>query len=194
MHLVTLIGVAPERLDGGRMQRYEPGPPELRFSDGHYSSVEIHIVSTQAERFAASHASQLPRVGAHVLGSNFPAGPYRPRDKAAAEVGVQVAERWILAPLGKRQFFSLAELNAAIAEQLRLVNARRFRGQPISRRDLFEELERAALQPLPIARYEFATWKPARVNIDYHVEFETRYYSVPYELARQAVRCVPRPT
>jgi transposase len=117
----------------------------------------------------------------------LPARPYRPRDKAAAEVGVQVAERWILAPLRKRQFFSLAELNAAIAEQLRLVNARRFRGQTISRRDLFEELERDALQPLPATRYEFATWKPARVNIDYHVEFDDRYYSAPYELARQAV-------
>ena len=113
----------------------------------------------------------------------LPARPYRPRDKAAAEVGVQVAERWILAPLRKRQFFSLAELNAAIAEQLALVNARRFRGQAISRRDLFEELERDALQPLPARRYEFATWKPARVNINYHVEFDDRYYSAPYELA-----------
>src|SRR5439155_20758899 len=93
----------------------------------------------------------------------------------------------ILAPFRKRQFFSLAELNAAIAEQLTLVNDRRFRGQTISRRDLFEELEREALQPLPATRYEFATWKPARANIDYHVEFDARYYSVPYELARQAV-------
>ena len=117
----------------------------------------------------------------------LPARPYRPRDKAAAEVGVQVAERWILAPLRKRRFFSLAELNVAIAEQVALVNDRRFRGQAISRRALFEELERDALQPLPATRYEFATWKPARVNIDYHVEFDTRYYSVPYELARQAV-------
>ena len=75
----------------------------------------------------------------------------------------------------------------AIAEQLRLVNNRRFRGQATSRRDLFEELERHALQPLPTTRYEFADWKPARVNIDYHIEFDTRYYSVPYELARQAV-------
>src|SRR6266542_3341184 len=78
---------------------------------------------------------------------------------------VQVAERWMLAPLRKRQFFSLAELNAAIAEQLALVNDRRFRGQTISRRDLFEELERAALQPLPIRRYEWATWKPAQVEV-----------------------------
>jgi len=117
----------------------------------------------------------------------LPARPYRPRDKAAAEVGVQVAERWILAPLRKRRFFSLGELNAAIAEQLTLVNNRRFRGQAISRRDLFEELERQALQPLPLTRYEFADWKPARVNIDYHIEFDSRYYSVPYALARQAV-------
>jgi len=110
-----------------------------------------------------------------------------PRDRAAAEVGVRVAEHWILAPLCKRQFFSLEELNAAIAEQLAPVNARRFRGQAISRRDLFEELERDALQPLPPTHYEFATWKPARVNIDCHAELDDHYYSVPYELARQAV-------
>jgi transposase len=117
----------------------------------------------------------------------LPARPAHPRDKAAAEVGVQVVERWVLAPLRKRRFFSLEELNAAIAEQVALVNERRFRGQPISRRALFEELEQPALQPLPSTRYEFATWKPARVNIDYHVEFDTRYYSVPHQLARQAV-------
>jgi transposase len=118
----------------------------------------------------------------------LPARPYHPRDKAAAEVGVQVVERWVLAPLRKRRFFSLAELNAAIAEQLRLVNERHFRGQPISRRDLFEELERDALRPLPATRYAFADWKiGARVNIDYHVELDARYYSAPYELARQSV-------
>src|SRR5437660_2757079 len=89
----------------------------------------------------------------------LPARPYRPRDKGAVEAGVQVAERWVLAPLRKRQFFSLEELNAAIAEQLILVNTRRFRGQPISRRALFEDLEQPALQSLPASRYEFATWK-----------------------------------
>jgi len=117
----------------------------------------------------------------------LPARPYRPRDKGAVEAGVQVAERWVLAPLRKCQFFSLEELNAAIAEQLVLVNTRRFRGQPISRKALFEELERSALQPLPATRYEFATWKPARVNIDYHVECDTRYYSVPHQLVHEAV-------
>jgi transposase len=117
----------------------------------------------------------------------LPTRPAHPQDKGAVEAGVQVVERWVLAPLRKRRFFSLEELNAAIAEQVALVNNRRFRGQPISRQALFEELERPALQPLPATRYEFALWKPARVNIDYHVEFDEHYYSVPYQLARQAV-------
>ena len=117
----------------------------------------------------------------------LPTRPSHPRDKAAVEAAVQVAERWVLAPLRKRQFFSLGELNAAIAAQAAVVNARPFRGQQVSRRALFEESERAALQPLPPTRYEFAAWKPARVNIDYHGEFAERYYSVPYQLAREAV-------
>jgi transposase len=117
----------------------------------------------------------------------LPTRPYHPRDKAAVEAAVQVAERWVLAPLRKRRFFSLGEANAAIAEQLRLVNDRRFRGQDLSRRVLFDQLERPALQPLPSTRYEFAIWKPAKVNIDYHVEFAERYYSVPHQLVREVV-------
>src|SRR5216683_1636489 len=117
----------------------------------------------------------------------LPARPFHPRDKPAIEAAVQVTEHWILAPLRKRQFFSLAEGNAAVAEQLALVNDRPFRGQQVSRRALFEELERAALQPLPSTRYELAEWKSAKVNLDYHVEFDTRYYSVPYQLAHEPV-------
>jgi transposase len=107
--------------------------------------------------------------------------------KPAVEAAVQVTEHWILAPLRKRQFFSLAEANAAVAEQLALVNDRPFRGQPVSRRALFDELERDVLQPLPTTRYELAEWKSAKVNIDYHVEFDTRYYSVPYQLVHEPV-------
>jgi transposase len=117
----------------------------------------------------------------------LPTRPARPTDKGAVEAGVLTVERWVLAPLRKRRFFSLGELNAAIAERVASVNARPFRGQASSRRALFEELERGALQPLPATRYEFARWKPARVNIDYHVEFETRCYSVPHRLVREAV-------
>jgi transposase len=117
----------------------------------------------------------------------LPTRPYHPRDKAAVEAAVQVTERWVLAPLRKRQFFSLGEANPAIAEQVAIVNGRRFRGQDLSRRALFDKLERAALRPLPPTAYEFALWKPAKVNIDYHVEFDTRYYSVPHRLVREAV-------
>src|SRR5579859_1703469 len=111
----------------------------------------------------------------------------RPRDKAAAEAGVLVAERWILAPVRHRTFFSLADVNAAIKEKTTEVNARQFRGQPTSRRDLFEELERPALQPLPVTRYEFTEIKKATVNIDYHVELDGHFYSVPHRLVRQKV-------
>jgi transposase len=117
----------------------------------------------------------------------LPTRPARPTDKGAVEAGVLTVERWVLAPLRKRRFFSLAELNAAIAERVASVNERPFRGQASSRRALFDELERGTLQPLPPTRYEFATWKPAKVNIDYHVEFDTRLYSVPYRLVREGV-------
>lgn len=111
----------------------------------------------------------------------------RPRDKAAVEAGVQVAQRWVLAPIRHRRFFSLAELNEAIAVEVAKVNARPFRGQPTSRDELFTELEAPALRPLPAGRYELATWKKATVSIDYHVEFDRRFYSVPFRLVRQKV-------
>ncbi|HEV3398019.1 MAG TPA: IS21 family transposase, partial [Actinomycetes bacterium] len=90
-----------------------------------------------------------------------------------------------LAPLRNRRFFSLAELNEAIATQVAWLNGRAFRGEPTSRRELFEDMERKALKPLPSERFELAEWKKVTVNIDYHVEFDHRYYSVPYRLVRQ---------
>ena len=89
-------------------------------------------------------------------------------------------------PLGNFTINHYARIEI-LAEQLSLVNNRRFRGQATSRRDLFEELERDALQPLPTTHYEFADWKPARVNIDYHVEVDRHYYSVPHALIPAAV-------
>ena len=119
----------------------------------------------------------------------LPTRTYRPRDKAAVEAGVLVVERWVLAPLRKLQFFSLAELNKAIRQKVAELNERAFRGEPTSRRELFEGLERPALKPLPAQRYELAEWKKVTVNIDYHVEHRDisrcRYYSVPYTLVHQ---------
>ena len=117
----------------------------------------------------------------------IPARPYRARDKAKVEVGVQVVQRWIVAALRKRKFFSLEEVNQAIAELLTRLNQRRFRKREGSRATLFAQLDRPALKPLPATRYEFGKWKTARVNLDYHIEVERHYYSVPYALVHQEV-------
>jgi transposase len=116
-----------------------------------------------------------------------PARPYKPRDKAKVEVGVQVVGRWILARLRNRRFFALADLNAAIRDLLTDLNARPLRGWGRSRRQLFDELDRPALGPLPAEPYEYAEWKRCRVGLDYHVEIAKHFYSVPFALARQEV-------
>lgn len=117
----------------------------------------------------------------------IPARPYRPRDKAKVEVSVLLAQRWILAVLRNRTFFSLAELNAAIWELLEALNDRPMQKLGVSRRELFERLDRPALRRLPPHRYEFAEWKTCVVNIDYHIEVDHNLYSVPYQLYRQKV-------
>lgn len=138
-----------------RACRYEPG-----------------INSTYAEMLAHYGSAALPtRVG-------------RPQDKAKVESAVQVTQRWILARLRHRTFFSLGELNAAIRELLEDLNTRRFRKLPGTRRLQYEALDRPALLPLPAERYELAEWRKVRVNLDYHVEVEGHYYSVPYQLCR----------
>lgn len=114
-----------------------------------------------------------------------PARVRKPRDKAKVEAGVQVVERWILAALRNRQFFSLGELNTAIAQLLVRLNSRPFKKLDGSRLSWFETLEKEALKPLPQSRYVFSQWKKARVNIDYHVELDRHYYSVPYQLVHE---------
>ena len=122
---------------------------------------------------------------AHYRTAALPARPYKPRDKAKVEVGVQVVERWILARLRKQTFFSLVELNLAIKDLLRQLNHRPFKKLPGARASQFAALDRPALRPLPARPYEFAEWKKARVHIDYHVEVDGHYYSVPHTLMRR---------
>jgi transposase len=118
----------------------------------------------------------------------IPARPAKPRDKAKVEVAVQVAERWILARLRHQVFFSLAALNARIRELLTDLNARPMKGYGgRARRDLFEQFDRPALQPLPAERFVYAEWLQARVNIDYHIEVQRHYYSVPHALIHETV-------
>ena len=117
----------------------------------------------------------------------IPARVGKSRDKAKVEVGVQVVERWILAAVRNRTFFSLAELNTALREGLERLNTTPFQKLPTTRRELFEKLDRPALKPLPAERYPFVSWKTATVGIDYHVEIERHYYSVPYQLVGEQV-------
>jgi transposase len=117
----------------------------------------------------------------------LPARVRRPRDKAKVEVAVLVVERWILARLRHRRFFSLAELNEAMALLVTDLNSRPMRRLGVSRRDLFLELDHPALKPLPTQAYEYAEWRLRRVSLDYHVDIDGHYYSVPYRLIRDQV-------
>jgi transposase len=112
----------------------------------------------------------------------IPARSAKPKDKAKVETGVLLTERWILAALRNRTFFSLAELNEAIAEKLTILNHRKFQKLNTTRKELFDSVDKPALKPLPARSYQFAQWKKATVNIDYHIEVDGHYYSVPYQL------------
>jgi transposase len=129
-------------------------------------------------------------LAAHYQAVVIPARVRKPKDKAKVETGVLVAQRWILATLRNRTFFSLVELNAAIREKLEVLNNRPMKQLGASRRELFERLDRPALKPLPDRSYELAEWKLCRVNIDYHVEIKHNFYSVPYQL--QGEQCEVR--
>lgn len=117
----------------------------------------------------------------------LPARVRKPRDKAKAEAGVLLVERWILAKLRKHTFFSLTELNREIRKLLEQLNNKRFKKLPGSRKSCFEQLDKPALKPLPMSPYELSYWKKATVHIDYHVEVEGHYYSVPHSLAKKKI-------
>jgi hypothetical protein len=155
-------------------------------TDGHAVSI--------ARRAAVREAS-IPRrlrsyaeMGRHYGTAIVPARPYKARDKAKVEVGVQIAQRWILARLRNQTFFSLAELNRRIAELLEDMNRRPMKKLGgVTRRELYERYDGAALRALPADRFEIAEWDEATVNMDYHIEYEKHWYSVPYEHARESV-------
>ena len=118
----------------------------------------------------------------------IPARPRKPRDKAKVEVAVLLVQRWIIAALRNYTFFSIDEINRAVRELLEKLNNRPLKKLKRSRNELFEELDKPNLLPLPEKPYELAEWKiGARVNIDYHIEFEHNYYSVPYQLVHELV-------
>ena len=141
----------------------------------------------QADRYEPELQSSVHDFARHYGCAVLPARPYRPKDKAKVEFGVQLVERWILARLRNRRLFSLLALNQAITQLLVELNAKPFQKLGGSRRSWFEEIDRPALRPLPVTRYELAVFKVCRVNIDYHVEIDERFYSVPHSLGRVQV-------
>ena len=159
-----------------------------------YGGVTQLIVPDNARAMIADPNRYAPRVNDTVLDfarhygtSVLPARPYAPQDKAKAESAVQVVERWILARLRHQQLENVAEVNAAIAPLLDQLNNRPFQKLPGSRASTFAALDAPALLPLPTQRYEIASFKTVKVHIDYHVEVESHYYSVPHALIGQSL-------
>jgi transposase len=137
---------------------------------------------TRANRYEPEVNATYAELSRHYETAILPARVRRPRDKAKVEQGVLLASRWILAVLRKRRFSSLEEVREAVRPLLEKLNDRPMRKLKKSRRQLFNEIERSALKPLPTRPYELASWSIRRVNIDYHVEYDDHYYSVPYQL------------
>jgi transposase len=127
------------------------------------------------------------QMAAHYNIAVIPARIRRPKDKAKVEAAVGLATRWILAVLRNRTFFSIAEARTAVRELLDMMNDKPFKRMPGSRRSVYESIERSALKPLPMVPYEYATFKKASVNIDYHVEYDRHFYSVPYQFRHEIV-------
>jgi transposase len=155
------------------------GVPEIVVPDNLKSGV------TKACRYEPLLNRSYEALLAHYETAAVPARPLRPRDKAKVESGVQVVQRWILARLRHRRFFSLDDLNAAIAGLLDDYNARPFKKLPGCRRSAFESLDLPALRALPAERYEFAEWAFPKVQPDSHIEVDGGFYSVPHQLCGQ---------
>jgi transposase len=157
-----------------RAFRFIGGVVDLLVPDNLRSAVTIPC------RYAPEPNATYAEMARHYGCAILPARPVKPKDKAKVEVGVQLVERWILARLRHHTFFSLAELNRAIAALLEELNHRPFQKLPGSRRSAFESLDKPALKPLPATPYEYAEWKHAKAGIDYHVVYDNHYYSVPH--------------
>jgi len=164
-----------------RMFRFYGAAPRLLVPDNLKSGVnKASFYDPEVNRSYAAMAAHY-RVGI------LPARPRRPRDKAAVEAGVRFAQSYILGRLRNVTFFSLVECNAAIAIAVERMNSREMRRLGVSRRQLFETVERPVMQSLPEQDYEYAEWHLARVGIDYHVEVQGFFYSVPHSLIREQV-------
>ena len=164
-----------------RALEYFGGAPRAIVPDNLKSGV------TKAHRYEPELNRAYQDFAEHYQLAVLPARARKPRDKAKVEAGVLVVERWILARLRNRTFFSLGELNSTVSALLERLNTRAFKKLEGNRRTRFEQLDRPTLKPLPPRAYEFGEWRKAKVHPDYHVEVDRAYYSVPYRLIGERV-------
>lgn len=164
-----------------RMLEFFGGVPALLVPDN------LRSAATKASRYEPLVNETYLEFARHYETAVLPTRPRKPKDKAKVEAGVLLVERWILAALRNHEFFSLNDLNHAIAELLTRLNARAFQRRSESRFSLFNMLDRPALRPLPETAYEYAVWRHAKVAPDYHVQFDGCYFSVPHSLMGQRV-------
>jgi len=160
---------------------YFGGTPEILVPDNLKSAV------TKACRYEPVINQSYQHMANHYKTIIIPTRPYKPKDKAKVENAVLVVERWIMARLRHMTFFTLAELNQQIRFLLDDLNSRPFKKLPGTRLSQFELLDKPALKTLPTTQYHFTEFKLARVNIDYHLEFDKHYYSVPYHFIKYQV-------
>lgn len=157
------------------------GVPEIVVPDNLKSGV------TKACRYDPDVNRAYQQLAEHYRVAVVPARPYKPKDKSKAEVGVQIVERWILARLRHHSFFSLAEVNQCIKALLEDMNTRPFKQLKGNRRQRFESLDKPALKPLPKHPYQYTEFRTAKVNIDYHLQYDDHLYSVPHHLVGERV-------
>jgi len=160
---------------------YFGGVPELVVPDNLKSAVR------KVHRYDPDINPSYQQLASHYQCAIVPARPYKPKDKAKAEVAVQIVERWIMARLRHQTFFTLASLNQAIRVLLDDLNQRPFKKLPGTRLSQFEQLDKPVLRALPARPYQYTHIKKARVHIDYHIEYDKHYYSVPHHLVKQEV-------
>lgn len=157
------------------MFEYFGGVSEVLVPDNLKSGV------TKAHRYDPDINANYQHFSEHYGVAIVPARSASPKDKAKVESGVAIVTRQILAPLRNVTFTSIGEINAEIRKMIKVVNNQQYQKMPVSRRELFEKLDKPVLKPLPESRYEYASWKKAKINIDYHFVFDNAYYSVPYQ-------------
>lgn len=178
-HLYAVAaGLASQpRQDAGVLR----GVPEILVLDNLKSGVN------KACRYDPELNPSYQQLAEHYQVAVIPARPRKPRDKPRVEAGVQIVERWILARLRHQVFFSLAELNHCIRTLITELYERSFKKLPGNRREAFERLDKTVLRPLPVQPWRYRHIKKAKVNIDYHVEYERHHYSVPHQYVGKTV-------